>query len=124
MRAWETDMSITQIYSGEDGESHFSEFSNFFDENDVRMKTQLYPAVGWDIGIGKPGWVADWHVARVPRVLIVLEGILEVEVGSGEIRQFEKGDVLVAKDTTGKGHISRVAGNKPLTTLTIPMETG
>jgi len=117
-------MSITQIYSGEDGESHFSEFSSSINEDQERVKSPLYPAVGWDIGTGKPGWVADWHVARVPRVLIVLEGILEVEVGSGEIRKFEKGDVLVAKDTTGRGHISRVSGNKQLKTLTIPMKKG
>lgn len=117
-------MSITQIYSGKDGESHFGEFKFSPNDKEDRAKSPLYPAVGWDIGTGEPGWVADWHVARVPRVLVVLEGVLEVEVGSGEIRLFEKGDVLVAKDTTGRGHISRVAGNKQLKTLTIPMTNG
>ena len=39
--------------------------------------------------------------------MLILEGQVEIEVGNGEKRLFSSGDILLAEDTTGRGHISR-----------------
>lgn len=52
----------------------------------------------------------DWHPAPGRRVIVVLAGSIEVETTDGESRRFEKGDVVVADDTSGRGHRTRVRG--------------
>jgi hypothetical protein len=46
---------------------------------------------------------------RAPRrqLVIYLSGLTEVECGDGAKRQFRPGDMLLADDTTGEGHITR-----------------
>ncbi len=49
----------------------------------------------------------DWH--NPPRRLLVLwlTGEVEFETSDGDIRRLAAGSVVMAEDTTGKGHISR-----------------
>ena len=49
----------------------------------------------------------DWH--NPPRRLLVLwlTGEVEFETSDGDIRRLAAGSVVLAEDTTGKGHISR-----------------
>ena len=49
----------------------------------------------------------DWH--NPPQCLLVfwLTGEVEFETSDGNIRQLPAGSVVLAEDTTGKGHISR-----------------
>jgi hypothetical protein len=46
---------------------------------------------------------------------------MEVEVGDGTKRRFGSGDVLVAEDLTGKGHITRGVGQQPRVSLAVPL---
>jgi uncharacterized cupin superfamily protein len=41
----------------------------------------------------------------------MLSGEMEVEIGDGSKRRFKAGDVLLAEDTTGQGHITRRFGD-------------
>lgn len=50
----------------------------------------------------------DWHPAPNRQFVIMLSGRLEVEVASGERRQWQAGDVFLADDTRGQGHLTRV----------------
>jgi hypothetical protein len=60
-----------------------------------------------------PGSMQDWHNAASPMFLITLSGEMEVEI-EGSLRQvFGPGDVRLAEDTTGPGHVSRVLGDQP-----------
>jgi quercetin dioxygenase-like cupin family protein len=52
----------------------------------------------------------DWHPAPGRRVIVVLAGTIEVETTDGEVRRFGTGEVVIADDTKGKGHRTRVAG--------------
>lgn len=72
-----------------------------------------------EIGISPPGTFIDWHRVSSPRLLIVLSGTLEVGLGDGTIRQLGKGDMVLAADTTGKGHTSRAIGKVPVMAMTI-----
>jgi hypothetical protein len=47
--------------------------------------------------------------------------VLEIEIGDGTKRQLVPGDVLVAEDLTGKGHITRGVGEDPRISLAVPL---
>jgi len=49
-------------------------------------------------------------------------GDVEIEVGSGEKRIFTSGDILLAEDTNGRGHISRSVNNKPRKSIFITLD--
>ena len=48
----------------------------------------------------------DWHTPPDRRFGIWLEGETEVTTSDGEIRRIGPGDIVLAEDTTGKGHKS------------------
>ena len=52
---------------------------------------------------------------------ITLSGAAEIEVGDGTKQQVGPGDVLLAEDLTGKGHITRVVGNEPRFYAVVPL---
>ena len=47
---------------------------------------------------------------------------MEIEIGDGTVKRFGKGDIMLADDTTGRGHITRVIGNQPRVYVTIPLK--
>jgi hypothetical protein len=100
---------VTRIYSGDDGLSHFEEL-------DLAMSISGAGAMSTAIPIdsiffrdtaeaGPDVW--DYHVAPRRQFALHLVGRTEIEVGGGVKRTFGPGDVLLADDLTGQGHISR-----------------
>ncbi len=59
------------------------------------------------------------HPASGPQWVVVLRGRIEVEVSDGSARQFGPGDLVLATDTSGRGHITRVVGTEPVEALGI-----
>lgn len=59
------------------------------------------------------------HPASDPQWVIVLRGQIEVEVSDGTARQFRAGDLILAADTRGAGHITRVIGDEVVEALGI-----
>ena len=49
----------------------------------------------------------DFHVANQPTLLIPIFGTMQIELHDGTIHELRHGDLAVAEDCTGKGHISR-----------------
>ena len=68
-----------------------------------------------------PGWFGDWHRAPVRQFVVVVTGTLEVEVSAGEVRRFDAGNVILAADVKGKGHISRNVGKDTLVIALVPV---
>jgi uncharacterized cupin superfamily protein len=54
--------------------------------------------------------------------VITLSGAVEIEPGDGTVRRFGPGDVMLADDTTGHGHITRVVSKEPRTYVMIPLK--
>jgi len=52
---------------------------------------------------------------------VTLSGSWEIEASQGVKRSFKTGDVMLADDTTGEGHISRVIGSEPHIFMTVPL---
>ena len=51
-----------------------------------------------------------------------LTGSVELEVGDGTKRILGPGEILLAEDTHGQGHISRNVGGQSRTCLFIPLD--
>jgi hypothetical protein len=54
----------------------------------------------------------DWHNAPRRQLVVRLSGEVDLEVSGGEVRRMTPGSILLAEDTTGKGHRSlRASGD-------------
>jgi uncharacterized cupin superfamily protein len=52
-------------------------------------------------------------------IAVYLSGEGEIEASDGEIRRLLPGMVLLAEDTTGRGHCVKLIGDEPVTVLHI-----
>ena len=107
-------MKVTRLYTGADGHSHFEEL-------DVE-NNKLQPGDGIVFRVGTPEHVNSWHRAPTRQYVINLSGETEIEVSDGTKRRFGPGDILLAEDTSGQGHISRDVGPQPRRFVFIPVK--
>jgi len=107
-------VKVTRIYTGADDESHLEEI-------DVEIG-KLQRGNGIVFRDAAPGDVNEWHVAPRRQYVINLSGQSEIEIGDGAKRRFGPGDIFLADDTTGRGHISRVVGSQPRVYVTIAIK--
>lgn len=99
---------ITRLYSGPDGESHFEEIELPKDEITAVAETSApLKAIEIFFRESKGRDDGNWHTAPRRQLYLMLEGWLELETGDGTVRRFVAGDVFLAEDTTGRGHLSR-----------------
>ena len=64
---------------------------------------------------------SDYHTAPRRQYVLHLLGTAEYECADGSKRQLVPGDVLVAEDLTGHGHIARWLGEGERYILAIPL---
>jgi uncharacterized cupin superfamily protein len=106
-------MKIARLYTGTDDRSHFEEIEIPFESREnFGLFTLPEPAKAVFFREVQPGYVYPWHNVVCREYVVILDGKAEIEVGSGEKRVFARGDVLLAEDTTGQGHRTRVLGKK------------
>ena len=98
-------MKIVRIYTGPDGESHFEDIDPQFTEKN-NMRTKLQEAKGILFRHTPAGYFKDFHTAPRRQYVLYLKGGIEIGVGDGSKRRMAPGDVLLANDTTGRGHTS------------------
>src|SRR5262245_13226424 len=101
-------MQIIHLHTGADGRSHLA---------DVRLRTtaredgtgsELSAAVqGVALREVPRGWSSDFHNAPRRQLVIQLTGTGELVCGDGTTRVVGPGDLVLADDTTGEGHVSR-----------------
>jgi quercetin dioxygenase-like cupin family protein len=118
--------TIVRVYTGEDGQSHLEEVSlalqPFMDtEGAYGEGTPVQQATGISFRVAPPGYVLMWHCAPRRQYTITLSGQAEVEVGDGAVKRIGPGDVLLAEDLTGRGHITRVVGDQPRLYVVVPL---
>ncbi len=114
-------MKIVKIYTGSDQESHFEEIELCFTgEQGIRSAiSQTASAVAFRSA--PPGTVIDWHPAPRRQYVVTLSGQWDIECGDGSLQRFQPGDVMLAEDLTGKGHVARVVGDQPHIFITVPL---
>src|SRR5688572_338976 len=113
-------------YSGDEGESHVAELplamKPFVDvEGAHGQSSAMQPAQGIVFREAPAGYVLDWHCAPRRQYAISLSGTAEIEVGDGTVVRVEPGDVVLAEDLTGRGHVTRVVGDQPRVYAVVPL---
>ena len=110
-------MSIFRVYSGDDGESHFEDVTP---EQFAEIANRRGPG---DITLNQrpSDYFSDYHNAPRQQYVMTLAGRAELEVADGSKRQMGPGDVLIAQDLTGHGHILRHLGNEPRVSISVPL---
>lgn len=114
-------MKFIRLYSGQDGESHFEECAMELVDASIGKIAQSR-----DVESAVFGYIDDinevsWHNPPCSQYIIMLQGAMEIKVGSGDARVFHEGDILLAEDTTGRGHITRAASEGPRHYLALPV---
>lgn len=110
-------MKVVRIYTGTDNQTHFQ---------DVDLAT--FATLSAQVGTGPVRFnqgpaqsFSDFHNAPRRQYVVMMAGQLEIEIGDGSKRVLDPGDVLVAEDLTGKGHITRGIGGQPRVSLAVPL---
>ena len=101
---------LKRIYKGKDDKAYFTEFSELFpkvlDEWGAPHAITGFRLLCWEDGS------MDWHPCVTNQLAIALAGEMEMEVGGGggAVEVFHAGDICLAEDRTGEGHIGRFRG--------------
>jgi len=115
-------MQFVRMYTGPDGESHFEELDVGLRPSQENHRTEMKSAKGIQFLYQPPGFQIDMHPAPRRQYVITLQGETEIILGDGTSRIFGTGDVLLAEDLTGRGHITRTVGNVARICAQIPLE--
>lgn len=101
-------MKIIKLYTGDDGKSYFKEVDSGVEtQRPLGNYSKKYPVSGMLFREFTAGLEFPWHTAPQNQYIIYIEGKVEVQASGGEMRIFGPGDVLLASDLTGAGHITR-----------------
>ena len=116
-------MTIVRIYPGPDNQSHFEDVViPLKSSGKVGFISELIRATGIVFRETGGDYSYDFHTAPRRQYVVNLEGEVEIEVGDGSTRILHSGDILLAEDTTGQGHISRAVAGKPRKSLFITLD--
>src|SRR5262245_60428207 len=110
-----THMKIVRIYTGADNQTHFQDLA-------PDAFATLAAKVGEGairVNQGPATSFSDFHNAPRRQYVVIMSGAIEIEISEGTTRQLVPGDVLVAEDLTGKGHITRGIGADPRISLAV-----
>ncbi len=111
-----TDERVTclRIFADAHGETHMEDVAitlqlrKIFKENPPFPISENFPAAWCNVCHLPAGLCeVDWHNPPRPLLVLWLTGEVEFETSDGNIRRLPAGSVVLAEDTTGKGHISR-----------------
>jgi uncharacterized cupin superfamily protein len=116
-------MKVTRLYMGNDGESHFEDMDVPLKSLDgIDSRSDMMPATGVFFRATSGEFKLDWHNAPRRQYIIMLKGRSEVIVGDGTSRQFGPGDVMLAEDTSGRGHITRAVNDQPRMSIFVTLD--
>ena len=106
-------MKITRIYTDEKNESVFEDVTiGLSDHGEIGKLSERYPVKELIFRETGGAYDYDFHHAPQRQFIIMLDGEIEIETSLGEKRRFRAGDILLAEDTSGKGHKTRSIDKK------------
>src|SRR5436305_4988600 len=108
-------MQISRLYTGNDGQSHIEHI-------EVESLSTPQTATSIQFRTFASGHFIDWHPAPRRQYVITLEGEMEIGLQDGSVHRFGPGHVTLAEDVTGTGHTTRVVGDQPRVTATVPLD--
>lgn len=115
-------MNYFRIYAGPDGESHFEDIEIEMTPGGGQSEmSALIPTTGIIFRRSTADQYADFHHAPRRQFVITLSGEAEIEASDGEVRHIGPGTIMLAEDTTGKGHITRGFGTADRISIFVPL---
>jgi hypothetical protein len=116
-------MNIVRLYTGPDNRSHFEDVQIALkDAGKTGFLSERIRASGLIFRETTGDYDYDFHTAPRRQYVVNLQGEVEIEVGDGTKRILRSGEILLAEDTTGQGHISRAVAGKPRKSLFITLD--
>jgi mannose-6-phosphate isomerase-like protein (cupin superfamily) len=115
---------VTRLYTGADGQSHAADADVAWRPAKLRAELSESESVrvtGAQFLRWPRGFVWEGHPASKRQYVIIVSGRGEVDVAGGRKVPLAPGTVLLAEDTTGKGHITRVGADEDLVMLLVPL---
>ncbi|MDP3135102.1 MAG: hypothetical protein Q8N17_02050 [Burkholderiaceae bacterium] len=101
---------LRRMYKAADGKAYFREFDTLFPAMGAAA-TAVRPVRGFHFVIFPDGYFIDWHPEGCNNFVWITAGELALEVsGDRTVERFGVGDVCLAEDRTGEGHIDRAHG--------------
>ena len=99
---------LTRIYSDEAGDSQFEDVNiDLMDKGKIGFLSETRQANGIIFREVVESYDYDFHTAPQKQYLVMLDGEIEIETSSGDVRRFGGGSVLLLEDVKGKGHRTR-----------------
>ena len=116
-------MRIHRLYTDKNGESHFQDVEVEYAETTRAGKlSKRIPATGIIFREVQPDYDLDWHPAPRRQYVINLNVGVEITASDGEVRVIGAGEILLAEDTTGKGHRSRAISDAVRHCVYVPLD--
>lgn len=116
-------MHVVRLFTGDDGESHFEDIDiPLEDFGPLGLMSSLHPATGIVFREVRGDYEFDFHNAPRRQYVINLDAAVEIETGGGDRRRIEAGEILLAEDTTGRGHRSLAVDGKPRRCLFVTLD--
>ena len=106
-------MKITRMYTGPDNKSYFDDIDLGFDPIQDAQRSTIQSSSTIQFVYQPPGYIIDMHPAPRKQYVITLQGQAEIIMGDGTKRTFGPGDIVLAEDLTGEGHITKIVGDIP-----------
>ena len=99
------EFTITRIYSDSAGDSHFEDqFIPLGDAGAIGYLSKGTASKEVYFRYVHADYDYDYHTAPQKQLVVLLDGVIEIETSRGEKRVFSGGSVLLLEDTCGKGH--------------------
>ena len=116
-------MRIMRVYTGEDGESHLESIElPLQDLGDIGRFSERFDATSIVFRETDADYDLGFHNAPRRQFVINLDASVELEVGDGTKHLLGPGEVLLAEDTTGRGHISRAVGGRKRRSIFVTLD--
>ena len=120
-----TPVKVTRLYTGPDGKTKVEEFQIPLTPRDRGSDVSGSAALtSLQVRRTNQNYYLDWHPASRRQLVVTLSGESEIELEGGRKIRLGPGNILLAEDVTGQGHISRAVGSKDRITLDIGLAEG
>ena len=109
-------VQIVTVYPEADGESRLIDVS-------VDQFAEIIKHIGVGrtrLNQGQSPSFDDYHNASRVQYVVHLGGRSEIEVTDVTVKRLHAGDILIAQDTSGHGHITRGIGDESRVSMNVP----
>jgi hypothetical protein len=104
-------MDCFRVFTDSEGETHFEDIELTLKETDELGKAVVFPRSEplpatsiFFVHRPESAGPTPWHNVKQRQFVLRLAGEMEIEVSDGQVRRTGPGSVMLAEDTTGKGH--------------------